>query len=360
MILVSLPKSWRAQVTKTCLTHPPHKRQLPALILPSALVLIWNSGAVVSLFTGGAFFGAGLAAPCADHFGRRMTILVGSVIFLIGGALQTGAMNLSYLWSGRFLAGVGVGFLTMIIPLYQAEICHPSIRGTVTALQQFMLGIGALIATWVSYGTFVSLESTAAWRIPLGIQMIPAVALAALIFLFPESPRWQIDNNRGEEGLKTLARLHAKGDVNNPWVRAEYDQIQENITYEHEHEAKSYGELFVNRSCFRRLLIACALQASIQMTGVSAIQYYSVTIYGEIGISADLTLRYQAINSVIALIAQFLCVLLIDKFGRRWTLIYGNLFNMVTFIVATALLASYPPGATENVNVGAEWGFIIV
>lgn len=187
----------------------------------------------------------------------------------------------------------------------------------------------------------------------------PRCCACSIDLLVPQSPRWQIDNNRGEEGLKTLARLHAKGDVNDPWVRAEYDQIQENITYEHEHEAKSYGELFANRSCFRRLLIACALQASIQMTGVSAIQYYSVTIYGEIGISADLTLRYQAINSVIALIAQFLCVLLIDRFGRRWTLIYGNLFNMVTFIVATALLASYPPGATENVNVGAEWGFII-
>ena len=106
---------------------------------------------------------------------------------------------------------------------------------------------------------------------------------AALIFLFPESPRWQIDNNRGDEGLKTLARLHATGDVDDLWVRAEYDQIHETLTYEHEHEAKSYAELFRNRSCFHRLLTACALQASVQMTGVSAIQYYSVTIFKEIG-----------------------------------------------------------------------------
>lgn len=317
------------------------------------------SGAVVSLFTGGAFFGAGLAAPVADRWGRRMTIVVGSIIFMVGGALQTGAMSLSYLWSGRFLAGVGVGFLTMIIPLYQAEICHPSIRGRVTALQQFMLGIGALTASWVSYGTFVGLpDSSAQWRVPLGIQILPAVILGALIFLFPESPRWLIDNNRGVEGLKTLARLHANGNENDPWVRAEYDQISENITFEHENEAKSYLELFRNRSCFRRVLIAVALQASIQMTGVSAIQYYSVTIFKQIGINADLALRYQAINSVIALIAQFLCILLIDKLGRRWTLIWGNLFNMLTFIIATALLSSYAPGASSN--VGAGWGFIIV
>ena len=86
-------------------------------------------GAVVALFTGGAFFGAGFASPTADYLGRRWTIVIGSIIFALGGALQTGAPTIKYLQAGRFLAGLGVGFLTMIIPLYQAEIAHPSIRG---------------------------------------------------------------------------------------------------------------------------------------------------------------------------------------------------------------------------------------
>lgn len=115
--------------------------------------------------------------------------MIGSVIYLLGGALQTGAANLSMLWAGRWIAGVGVGFLVMIIPLYQAEIAHPSIRGTITSLQQFMLGIGAFVAGWISYGTFVGLTGPAQWRLPLGLQMLPAVVLAALIPMFPESPR---------------------------------------------------------------------------------------------------------------------------------------------------------------------------
>lgn len=84
-----------------------------------------------------------------------------------------------------------VGFLVMIVPLYQAEIAHPSIRGRVTALQQFMLGIGAFIAAWCTYGTNnnMSANTSAQWRVPLGIQMIPALVLACLIMLFPESPR---------------------------------------------------------------------------------------------------------------------------------------------------------------------------
>lgn len=78
----------------------------------------------------------------------------------------------------------------MIVPLYQAELAHPSIRGRVTALQQFMLGIGALCAAWISWGCAVGFadDNEGQWRTSLGIQVLPAVLLAALILLFPESP----------------------------------------------------------------------------------------------------------------------------------------------------------------------------
>ena len=150
-----------------------------------------QSGLVVSMFTTGAFFGAGMGGPSGDYLGRRITIVIGAIIFCLGGGLQTGAENISYLFAGRFLAGLGVGFLVMIIPLYQAELAHPSIRGRVTSLQQFMLGVGALVAAWISWATFVHIKnSSAQWRVPLGLQIIPAVFLGALIMLFPESPRY--------------------------------------------------------------------------------------------------------------------------------------------------------------------------
>lgn len=94
------------------------------------------------------------------------------------------------------------------------------------------------------------------------------------------------------------------------------------------------------------------------MTGVSAIQYYSIDIYGQMGIDPDDALKYQAISSILALIAQALCILFIDRLGRRWVLIGGNLGNMVTFIMSTILLAVFPPGS--NNNTAASWGFIVV
>ncbi|OCL04577.1 general substrate transporter [Glonium stellatum] len=274
-----------------------------------------ETGAVVSVFTGGAFFGAAAAGPIGDILG---------------------AQSLAYLYSGRAIAGLGVGALVMIVPLYQAELAHPSIR------------VGALAAAWISYGTYIGFapNNSAQWRVSLGIQTIPAAILALLILFFPESPRWLIDHGKPDEGLRTLAKLHA--------------------------HAKSYMELFTDRSCFRRLFLACSIQASVQMTGVSAIQYFSVSINSQMGITGNDTLKYQAISSVIALIAQFLCILFIDHTGRRWPLILGNLGNMAAFIIATILLATFPPGTSHNNAASshphlllltvqhAAWGFIVI
>ena len=75
---------------------------------------------------------------------------------------------------------------------YQAELAHPSIRGRITALQQFMLGVGALVASWVSWAAHRDLTATSAqWRVPLALQIVPALFLGALILVFPESPRYE-------------------------------------------------------------------------------------------------------------------------------------------------------------------------
>jgi MFS family permease len=84
-------------------------------------------------------------------------------------------------YAGRFCAGMGIGMLAMLAPLYQSEIAHPSIRGRLTTLQQFMLGVGALIASFVGYGSFHGLDGQAQWRLPLALQLLPAIPLAIFI-----------------------------------------------------------------------------------------------------------------------------------------------------------------------------------
>ena len=168
-----------------------------------------RSGTVVALFTAGCFCGAFLASY-SDPLGRRGTILLACCIFVVGGAIQTGGIVIAMLYVGRLIAGIGVGFLTMIVPIYQAgessfnrtannrvlirntELAHRKIRGKITSLQQLFNALGQIFATWIGYGCYMTWSGTGdsrEWRIPLACQIVPALFLGSLILYFPESPR---------------------------------------------------------------------------------------------------------------------------------------------------------------------------
>ena len=91
-------------------------------------------GAINSTFSGGAVFGSLMGGLTMDRFGRRMTILIGAAINLLGAALQTGAQNLAMILVGRILAGWAVGVLSMSVPIYQSECAHPKNRGKLIVL----------------------------------------------------------------------------------------------------------------------------------------------------------------------------------------------------------------------------------
>ncbi|KAJ6585908.1 general substrate transporter [Mycena capillaripes] len=305
-------------------------------------------GLVVSIF--GAFFGMIPVAYAADLLGRRITIQIGAAVYIFGGALQTGAQNMDMMLAGRFFAGFGVGIMSDLAPLYQAEIAHPSIRGRLTTLQQFMLGIGAFVASWVTYGCSAGLTGhPSEWRLPLGIQIIPALPLFSFILLLPESPRWLAEKGRMDEAQATLARLHANGNLDDPFVLGQMKDIEADISKSKDIGEASWGELFTVPSNFRRLALGYILQFSVQMTGVSAIQYYSTTVK-HMGFTSTRILLFQSVNSIIALIGEAACVLWIDATGRRGPMIIGNVVSGLSFVVGAILMARWP--GTVNNNVG--------
>ncbi|EJT98459.1 MFS sugar transporter [Dacryopinax primogenitus] len=315
-----------------------------------------SQGFIVSLLVLGALFGSVPAGLLGDYLGRRRAIMGSTVVFMVGGISQTAAQNLATLMVGRFLAGFGIGMLATLAPIYQSEIAHPSIRGKLITLTQFLLGIGAFVASWIGYGAFFW-QDQRQWRVPFGIQIVPAVPLFLFILFFPESPRWLASKGRQEEALSNLARLHAHGNIDDPFVVAELEDINAALKREAEIGQVSWGELFFVPSNFRRLALGFVLQFSVQMTGVSAIQYYSPQIFSAIGFQAHQTLLVQSINSVIALIGEACCVLFVDALGRRKPLIWANLLDTIWFIVATAIMANYP---NISGQVAAGWIFILM
>ena len=336
-----------------------------------------RSGTVVALFTGGCFVGA-FFASFTGRLGRRGTIMMASAIFTVGGIIQTSGVVIGMLYVGRLIAGIGVGFLTMIIPIFQAEISHRSIRGRITCLQQLFNAIGQIFASWIGYGCFVTWNGTSdsrEWRVPLAIQIIPALFLGSMIYLFPEvnpsehpftrkkltnqlqSPRWLCDHDRADEALTNLAKLHAHGDTTDAYVVAEFNLIQQQISEEHSQKQKTYLDLFKGWPNLRRTILVMMIQAECQMTGISAIQYFSPQIFQQIGIPVSETLLLSAVNAIIAFAGTTVCILVIDNIGRRPLQIYGAAIMTVTFLVNTIIIKEFP---ADSSNTGAHWGFIVL
>uniref|UniRef100_A0A060TDT3 ARAD1D50622p n=1 Tax=Blastobotrys adeninivorans TaxID=409370 RepID=A0A060TDT3_BLAAD len=317
-----------------------------------------ETGAVVSVFTGGAFAGAIIAGFLNDWVGRRATIFSATIVFYVGAGLQTGASHLNHMYAGRVFAGLAVGIFYMVIPIYQSEIAHPSIRGRISALQQSFLGIGAVVSSWISYGCYIRFDDDKQYRLPLGLQLVPTFFLMLFVFTLPESPRWLVKKGKREQGLQTLARIHSKGNVQDAFVVAEMELIISDVDKEIENAQIPIWKIaFGSRSNFRRLFMAVTLQASVQMTGVSAISYFIPTIYSQMQIDTAKSLLLAACSGLINLfIAQTSCIWLIDKLGRRWPIIVANFLQALTFVVGCILMAKYPLSST--VPESAQIGFI--
>jgi MFS family permease len=125
---------------------------------------------VVSLLTAGCFFGAIFASVANDKLGRKRALLGFTVVFLVGAVIQvTSLHHISQVYVGRFIAGLGIGGMSSITPIYVAENCPAEVRGRITGLFQEFLVIGSTFAYWLNYGVSLHLKpSTSQWRIPVG------------------------------------------------------------------------------------------------------------------------------------------------------------------------------------------------
>ncbi len=179
---------------------------------------------------------------------------------------------------GRIISGLAVGLASTTVPLYQAEITAPAIRGRVVSLQQWSITWGILLQYFVEFGCSY-INGTASFRIPWGLQMIPAIVLSIGMLWFPESPRyafrfplwiiltnicrcakrWLMDHGREEEALQILADLHGRGDPQNELVQLEFEEIGQQVHFEKTQGAKRWSDL-LQPGILRRVGLGTSLQ----------------------------------------------------------------------------------------------------
>lgn len=143
---------------------------------------------MVAILEVGAFASSLIIGRVGDIIGRRKTILYGSMIFVVGGALQTFSNGMGMLILGRIIAGVGVGALSTIVPVYQSEISPPHNRGQLACIEFTGNIVGYATSVWVDY--FCSfIQNDNSWRIPLFLQCGMGAFLALGSLIISESPR---------------------------------------------------------------------------------------------------------------------------------------------------------------------------
>merc|ERR1712093_608250 len=163
---------------------------------------------LVSLMSIGSLLGALSGAYTADWWGRRWSLTFGVGLFIIGNIIQITAMqSWVHMMMGRFVAGLGVGNLSVGVPMFQSECLPREIRGAVVASYQLMITIGILISNIINYGVREIEEQSASWRIVIGLGIAFSLPLGIGILFAPESPRWLANRDRWDEARVSMARL---------------------------------------------------------------------------------------------------------------------------------------------------------
>jgi MFS family permease len=270
---------------------------------------------VVSSMTLACAFTALFAGPTADLLGRKGAIITGCFLVTLGGALQASALDYAYMLGGRVVAGLAIGTLSCVVPMYVSEVAPKALRGFCGTLWQLNITLGILLANAVNWAFAGSNQTLNSWRWALGIQCAFSILLLTLVIFIPESPRSLVARGKSEEARRILNKLrptivvgkhtdlsgHTR-DLTN--IDLELLDMQEEVSYYTQHELTGFAgyiELF-KPYMLVRTMIGIFLQFFQQLTGVNAIFYYGPTIMSLIGkpyIMMTLPLSNMDMNTLI-------------------------------------------------------------
>ncbi|KAL6815298.1 general substrate transporter [Trichoderma sp. SZMC 28013] len=318
---------------------------------------------VVSLLTAGCFFGAITAAFLNERFGRRYSLMLFTVIFLIGAAVQTSASHtIGQIYGGRVIAGFGIGGMSAITPVFVSENCPPAIRGRVAGLFQEFLVIGSTFAYWLDYGVSLHIkQSTKQWRVPVGLQLVPGgLMLCGLIFL-KESPRWLMKKQRQEEALRSLAYIRNES-PDSMDVQKEMAEIRASIEEEMALTEGVTWKETLKKGNWNRFALAFGIMFWQQFSGTNSIGYYAPEIFETVGVSStNSSLFATGVYGTVKVVATAIFLFIgIDRWGRKRSLIGGAIWMATMMFIIGAVLATHPPDPKSSTVSSASIAMVVM
>jgi len=259
----------------------------------------------------GAALGAASAGWLSGHLGRKRSLMLGAVLFVVGSLWCAFAWSPGSLILGRVVLGLAIGIASFTAPLYLAEVAPENHRGAMVSLYQLMITIGILVA----FLSDTAFSYSGSWRWMLGVIAIPGVIFLVGVLALPESPRWLLMYGRKEEGLEVLRRLRGDPAV----VSREAADIEEQL------RTPQLGwHLFLENSNFRRSVgLGVLLQIVQQLTGINVVMYYAPRIFQHMGYDVAAQMWFTAAVGLTNVLATFIAIAFVDRWGRKPILYAG-------------------------------------
>ncbi len=266
----------------------------------------------------GCIAGAAGAGTLSDRFGRKIMLVVSAILFAISAVGSAVPRSIFEFNVYRIVGGVGVGFASMLSPLYIAEVAPARIRGRLVSVNQFAIVTGMLLVYFVNY--FIALQGNeqwnveAGWRWMFGSETLPALIFLVGLFAVPESPRWLLKQGRREHAFSILSRVDGTQQAEAELARLDGLLKQERGTL---------SDLF--RPGLRGVLVlGIALAVLQQVTGINVFLYYAPEIFKNLGDGTNAALLQTVIVGAVNLTFTVAAILVVDRLGRKPLMILGS------------------------------------
>ncbi len=285
-------------------------------ISPDFSMTAHQEGWVTSMLLVGAAVGALVAGRAADAWGRRTTLLIGGAIFIIGSLWCALAGSIFALGAARTFLGVAVGGVSIVSPMYIAEVVPPAMRGRLVSLNTLMIVVGQLAAYLVNS----ALATTGSWEWMLGLAAIPGAMLLIGMLFVPDSPVWLVSRGRVNEAENIAARLGMR--------------LEELTPPESSRGASTeWSVLKATRWIRITVLLAMLMGLTQQITGVNAVVYFAPIMMNQVGISATNSVYTSIVIGVVSVIACMVGIKVVDRIGRKRLLLIGLAGNTISLFI---------------------------
>ncbi|HET7816988.1 MAG TPA: sugar porter family MFS transporter [Sphingomicrobium sp.] len=312
----------------------------------------------------GCFIGAFFAGRLADLVGRRNTMILAAVLFLVGALIQGFAPSQAVFVIARLMGGMAVGAASVLSPAYISEVAPARMRGRLTTVQQIMIITGltaAFIVNW--YLARVAGESTAthwlgfeAWRWMYLMQAVPAAIFLVALFFIPESPRYLVSKGQDEKATTVLTSLFGSEEAKSKLgeIRATFAEDHRPRLSDLKVPAGMRGMLGIRPIVWTGIMLAVFQQ----LVGINVIFYYGETLWKLAGVSEEAALQRNILSGVVSIAACLVTIALIDKIGRKPLLLIGSAGMAVSLFAMAYAFNSGTLDADGNLQLTENMGLV--